>query len=120
MRGLHAAGLRFDAGQEIRRHGLVGADAAALSRRIVQARELLQRHFDEIRIAQVNRPVAIGAAHGLDDQMLARGGIDRVQVETRQDIEGVQQGTPPDEGGDADTMRAPWYSPTSGLRSMTR
>ncbi len=23
---------------------------------------------------------------------------------------------PPDEGGDADTMRAPWYSPISGLR----
>jgi len=52
--------------------------------------------------------------------MFARGGIELAQIEAGQDIECVQHRDAADEGGDAETMRAPWYSPTNGLRSTTR
>jgi hypothetical protein len=90
MRGVHALWLRLDSRQEVGGHGPVGANAAALARCVVDTHQLLERHLDEIRITQENRAVAIGTAHGLDDEMLARGGIHVLQIEPGKDIERIQ------------------------------
>ena len=90
MRRVHALGLGLDSRQQVGGHGLVGANAAALARGVVDTHQLLQRHLDEIRVAQVNRTVSIGTAHRLDDQVFARGGIHVMEIETGEDIERIE------------------------------
>ncbi len=85
-------GRGLDAGEHGARQRLVRTDARSLSGGIVLADELGHRRRHEIRIAQIHGTIPVGALHGRDDPVLARGRVDLLEIDAGENIERVEQG----------------------------
>ena len=78
-----------------------GIDAQALFGGVTLRREARGRDFHERRIAEKRGAVRIGGLHRLDHQVQGRGGLrpGLAQREAFEDVEHLDQTTPPEEGG---------------------
>ena len=89
VRGLRTLARAFDARQHVARRRAIHAERSALPVGVIRMREPLGRHLDEIRIAEKFGAIAMRAAHRLDYEMLARGAVDRAEIEAGKNVERV-------------------------------
>src|SRR5690606_2510463 len=92
VRGLRTVPRRrLDARQHLAWRGAIEPDRDALTIGVILVSQALDRHRDEIRIAEMKSTVAVCAPHRLDDQVLARGGIDIREIEALENVERIDE-----------------------------
>src|SRR5688572_12403287 len=77
--------------QGIARRRLIDAHRCTLTGSVERTQQLLDWHPDEIRITHVLGAVTVRAPQRLDNQVLFSRAVEHFQVETREDVECIDQ-----------------------------